>query len=93
MNETKFRFDRLLQHEKRGGGVTLNFLQILNAKLRNDLNHTNLIDFDSIWIECKFCSDILLKKKAKNQEQQQFFVKKNVWNTSWKNYQQILTSL
>ena len=47
-----FRFDRMSEQEKCGGWVMLVVPKFLNPKLRKDLNHTNLINFESMWIEC-----------------------------------------
>ena len=37
--------------------------KILNPKLRKDLNHTNPINFESLWIECNISSDLTFRKK------------------------------
>ena len=37
--------------------------KISNPKLRKDLNHTNPINFESLWIECNITSDLTFRKK------------------------------
>ena len=51
------------ERKKCGGGVMLVVPKILNPKLRKDLNHTNPINFESLWIECNISSDLTFSKK------------------------------
>ena len=50
------------EQKKCGGGVMLVVPKILNPKLRKDLNHTNFINFESMWIERNISSDLTIKK-------------------------------